>query len=452
MIAQKFAEFAARYEMLPEGTRVLCACSGGADSVCLLHLLRSMDGIGVVCAHFNHGLRGAESDRDEAFVKELCDRLGVPCVTGHGDVRGYAAERGLGIEEAARELRYAFLERTAKEQGCSRIATAHNAEDNAETVLLNLIRGTGGRGLGGIPPVRGKLIRPLLTVTRAEIETYLAEHGLPHVEDSSNASDDYTRNRIRHRILPLLREENPAAVENIGAAAELARQDEEYLSGEAERFLAAFGQTEPLPMEDFLALPRPIGARVLRLRCPGAQKKHVEAVYALCAAPAGRRETDVPGARVVLEQGKLYFNPPEPQNLPRREVRIGGITPIPEIGRYLVCRPAAETEEIHNSFNTFYFKSESICGRIYAASRGGGDSVRLLGRGCTKSLKKLFAEAGMTAAQRTETPVLYDEVGVIAVPGFGIAERCAPEKGKPVLCIELKETEMAERFTSWQEK
>ena len=451
MIAQKLAEFAAQYEMLPEGTRVLCACSGGADSVCLLHLLRSMDGIGVVCAHFNHGLRGAESDRDEVFVKELCDRLGIPCVTGHGDVRGYAAEHGLGIEEAARALRYAFLEQTAEEQGCSRIATAHNAEDNAETVLLNLIRGTGGRGLGGIPPVRGKLIRPLLTVTRAEIESYLAEHGLSHVEDSSNASDDYTRNRIRHRILPLLREENPAAVENIGAAAALARQDETYLSGEAQRFLDGVGPTEPLPMDEFLSLPRPIGARVLRLHCPGAEKKHIEAVYALCAAPAGRRETDVPGAHVVLEQGKLYFNPPAPKRLPRREVRIGGETPLPEIGMTVICRAVKESEEIHNSFNTFCFKSESICGRIYAASRSGGDRIRLLGRGCTKSLKKLFAEAGMTAAQRTETPVLYDEAGVIAVPGFGIAERCAPEKGKPALHIEIKELE-TERIASWPER
>ena len=393
-LRDKVLRFAGEHAMLPEGVRVLCACSGGQDSVCLLHLLCGMEHVSVVCAHFNHGLRGAESDRDEAFVKELCAGLGVPCVTGCGDVSAFAAEHGLGIEDAARTLRYAFLERTAEETGCGRIATAHNAEDNAETVLLNLIRGSGTRGLGGIPPVRGSIVRPLLTATRAEIGAYLEENGLPHVEDSSNAADDYARNRIRHHVLPLLREQNDRAVENICAAAELARRDEEYLSAEAEKFLRECCRDGAVPLDALLALPEPVQARVLRLRCPGAQRKHIGALLALCAGAGTRRELDLPGMRAAVERGMLRFDPPEVLPLPRRTLEIGGETPIPEAGLKICCRYAGENEEIHNSFNTFFFKSESICGTIYVASRSAGDSVRLLGRGCTKSLKKLFSEAG----------------------------------------------------------
>jgi len=438
MIAEKVKRLAAEQNMLPDGASVLCACSGGADSVCLLHLLRGMPRLRVVCAHFNHGLRGAESDRDEAFVRGLCEILGVPCITGRGDVAGYAREKKLGTEEAARELRYAFLRKTAAEQGCSRIATAHNAEDNAETVLWNLIRGAGGKGLSGIPPVRDNIIRPLLNVTRAEIEAYLEENGLSHIEDSTNASDDYTRNRIRHRVLPLLREENSAAVENICAAAALSRQDEAFLSGEAEAFLREALRGGAIALDDFLALPRPVGARVLRRLCPGAEKKHIDKVYALCSGGGRRWETDVPGTRIIAERGVLRVNPPEPAPISRREVPVGGEVLLPEAGCRIVCRFAEENEEIHNSFNTFFFKSESICGRISVASPESGDSLRPAGRGCTKSLKKLFSEAGMTAAQKCATPVFSDELGVIAVPGFGIAERCTPD-GSATVRIEIKE-------------
>ena len=440
-IRDKVLRLAGEYGMLPEGAKILCACSGGADSVCLLHLLQQTEGVSVACAHFNHGLRGAESDRDEAFVKELCAGLGVPCVTGCGDVAEYAGENGLGIEEAARELRYAFLEKTAAELGCDRIATAHNAEDNAETVLLNLIRGSGTKGLCGIPPVRGNVVRPLLTVTRAEIEQYLSENGLAHVEDSSNRGDDYTRNRIRHHILPLLRAENSAAVENIGTAAELLRADEALLSAQAEAFLTEHcGADGAVPVSGLLSLPKPVGARVLRRLCPGAGKTHVDAVYMLCMNRAVHGEADLPGMRVVKDYDLLRFNTAQAEPISRRELPEGE-TVLPEGWRIRCSRSSAASKEIHNSFNTFLFKSESICGRIYVASRGDGDKVRLLGRGCTKSLKKLFQESGLPLDERTKTPVLYDDAGVIAVYGFGIAERCAASAGDSVIRVEITEIE-----------
>ena len=222
----------------PEG-RILCAVSGGADSMCLLHLLHNR-GRDVVAAHFEHGIRGEESLRDAAFVQSWCREQGIPCVTGHGDAPGYAAEQGLSLEEAARALRYRFLEETAEEQGCDYIATAHNGDDNVETVLLNLTRGAGALGLSGIPPRRGKIIRPLLGVSRREIEDYLEKNAVPHVEDSSNQSDDYSRNRIRHRVVPVLRELNPGLHVAVGRTARLLAQDEDCLGGLARDFIDRF--------------------------------------------------------------------------------------------------------------------------------------------------------------------------------------------------------------------
>ena len=203
--------------MLPRGCTVLCAVSGGADSVCLLDLVRRLGDVTVLCAHFDHGIRGAESARDAAFVEALCKDWGVPFFPGRGDVPAYAAANGLSIETAAREMRYAFLERTAKEQGADVIATAHNLNDNAETILFRMARGTGLRGLTGIPARRGEIVRPLLQTPRRDIEEYLTAHGIPHVEDSTNAETDAARNRIRLDVLPRLESIHP------GAAAGIAR-------------------------------------------------------------------------------------------------------------------------------------------------------------------------------------------------------------------------------------
>ena len=186
--------------MLPGGGTVLCALSGGRDSMAMLHILSRLaeEGFRVAAAHFNHRLRSA-ADRDEAFVRDWCRERDIPLTCGAGDVRTFAAREGLGIEDAARKLRYAFLETAARDMGADRIATAHHREDNAETVLLHLLRGTGLQGLGGIAPVRGKIVRPLLETSRAEIDEYVQRNSIPYVEDESNQDTHFTRNRLRRR-------------------------------------------------------------------------------------------------------------------------------------------------------------------------------------------------------------------------------------------------------------
>lgn len=238
---QKVLSFMKKNHMTDRGDSVLAAVSGGADSVCLLLLLHEMAaelGIKVFAFHMNHGIRGAEADRDERFVMELCERLNIPLTVAHEKVEEYAAERGLSGEEAGRILRYHHLGETAEKYQCAKIAVAHHEDDDAETVLLNLFRGSGLAGLSGIRPVRENIIRPLLCVSRKEIEEYLNEQELSWCEDSTNKENDYTRNKIRNELLPWVTENiNSRAAEHILAVSEFAAQADAYFEMEAERIL-----------------------------------------------------------------------------------------------------------------------------------------------------------------------------------------------------------------------
>ncbi len=419
------------------GKRVLCALSGGADSVCLLHMLMSA-GLEVTAAHYEHGIRGEESLRDAEFVKKLCEDWGVRCVVGHGDVPGYAGAQGLGTEEAARLLRYEFLQQTLRELGYDVIATAHNADDNAETILFNLCRGTGAAGLRGIPERRDNIVRPLLGVTRREIEDYLLANGLPHVEDSSNREDEYSRNLIRHRVVPALREINPEFAAAAARSAKLLRQDEDCLSMQAAAFIEERFDGESLPCAALLSLHPAVASRVIRQLAGGSlSMKQVESVLAMCES----RElgfADIPGRRLRAERGRLWLWPEEEApELPCRELRPGETLDIPEAGLRLRAETAEYKGEINGLFKTYFLKYENICPVIRVTGPKPGDRLRLPGRGCTKTLKSLFAEKGYTQRQRRLCPVLRDGEGTAVVYGLGIAERLSPLPGDSVLVIKF---------------
>ncbi len=303
-------EWVLKYGMLPVGARVLCAVSGGADSMCLLHWLneeREARSLELFAAHFEHGLRGEESLRDADFVREACEKLGIPLTVGSGDVAAYAGREHLGLEEAARNLRYRFLEETADRLHCDRIATAHNADDNAETVLMNLCRGSGTRGLSGIPPVRGRLIRPLLQTGREEIEAYLAERGIAHVEDSSNSSGAFTRNRIRQQVLPLLKQENPSLLEAVSRMTELLREDERCLNDLADAFLREHFDGSSLPTRELLQLDPAIASRVLRRLCgQGLSAERCRALLRFAENPEPGT-LEIPGKKIRREHRRLWF-------------------------------------------------------------------------------------------------------------------------------------------------
>ena len=249
---------------------LLCAVSGGLDSVCLLHFVLHWGrerGCRVEAAHFHHGLRGESADRDQAFVEALCKAWEVPLTLGRGDTRAYGKARGLSVEEAARALRYDFLEATAKAVGAERILTAHHREDNAETILLNLIRGTGLRGLCGIPPERGPYLRIFLETPREDLEAYSRTHKLSHVEDETNFDPDAAaRNLLRLSVLPRFRELNPKATEHMGSVARELREIDDYLEEETHRRMQEAqqeGEQVKLPLRALQEAPPPLRGRML---------------------------------------------------------------------------------------------------------------------------------------------------------------------------------------------
>ena len=310
-------DLVSRYDMLPKGSRVLCAVSGGADSMCLLHWLHSNAealGISVTAAHFEHGIRGEESMRDMDFVQDACEAMGVGLFIGRGNVPEYAQKKAIGLEEAARELRYEFLEKTSEENGFDRIATAHNADDNAETVIFNLARGSGAAGLCGIPPVRGIIVRPLLETTRSEIENYNEANGVSHIEDSSNSSQQYSRNRIRLQIMPVLREINPGVSKAILRTGDMLREDNSLLEKMADEFIAEHFNGESVRSRELAALPDAVESRVIRRLCPQTVSAvHTNDIMKL-ATGTELAYIDVPGARIRRQKGRIYFtDPPVPK-------------------------------------------------------------------------------------------------------------------------------------------
>lgn len=429
-------EFAEKFNMLSEGDRVLCAVSGGADSMCLLSLMRENAdklGITVMAAHFNHKLRGAEAERDEAFVSDWCEKQGVEFISGSGDVKAYAERNHLSTEEAARILRYEFLENCADKLSCNKIATAHNADDNAETVLLNLARGAGTKGLCGIPPVRGRFIRPLLDKSRVEIEEYLLRNNIPHVEDSTNSGDDYSRNKIRHNAVPTLREINPAFSEAVMRTSELLREDERCLSSMAQSFVEDNLKDNALPCDKLKTLPKAVQSRVLRIICPRTlSAAHVDAIIKLIEGE-GLGYADVPEMRISCDNGYLIFGAAD-EKLPELEIKIGECVSAPN-GISVTAEISESVQKVFNSLNTFCFKYDSVCGNMFLTPRKDGDKIKLSYRNCTKSLKDLFCEKKMTQAQRNMTPVIRDEKGVIAVGSFGVCERCMPKLGDKAIIV-----------------
>ena len=383
----KLRQFSREQDLIRPGDKIVCAVSGGADSMALLwalYLLKEEWDLDLAAAHFNHRLRDEESDRDEAFVRDFCEGYGIPLHVGSGTV----IPGKKGLEAAARDARYAFLSALP-----GKIATAHTADDNAETLLMHLVRGTGLKGLGGIAPRRDNLIRPMLSITRTDVEAFLEEYAVSHIEDSSNGTDEFLRNRIRRHVMPLLKEENPKLAENLSSTALRLRQDEQVLR--------EFAAAAPRDIEVLRTLFPAVRTRVLEqiLKESGVKEPeavHIKALESLVFSKNPSAKANFPGSITISRVYNVLevISEPEKAEIP------------------FTCRTA---ESIVNTADTF---TVHPVGEIYIRSRISGDTIRLPGG--TKSLKKLFIDRKIPAAQRDQIPILCDEMGILGIPGIGV--------------------------------
>ncbi len=422
---------------LPELSRAhfIIALSGGADSTLLLRFATEYfrDPERLTAAHVNHMIRGDEALRDENFCIELSHSLGIGIETAHIDVPQIAANSGKSIEEAARDARYEFLEALAEKlkskYGSVYIMTAHNADDNIETLLINIARGSGLKGLCAIPEIRGIFVRPLLRLTSSEIREYLSANGYSYVVDSTNLSNDYTRNKIRHSVMPVLREINPAIAATCAGMFEALRKDSDYLDECAASALGNFKDAPYCPLDILQAMPKALFARaVMRMYCGVAnsnslERDHIDAIHALAEKGEESSRLALPrNTECYINRSKLCFRQkssysdifPTPLDIPA-DISTESFTLTARHGD-IFGSSATSGENIYKLSIHTTLCSDKIIGRIIVRTRRDGDVIRF--GGITRKVKKLLSEKHIPLHIRDRLPILEDEVGILWIPGF----------------------------------
>ena len=443
----KMNELTAAAEFLrgrfPHGGRVLCAVSGGLDSMCLLDFMTRQPSFSVGAAHFNHCLRGAEADRDEEFVRDHCGKRRIPFVSGSGDTRSLAEREGLSTEEAARRLRYEFLNKAAEDGGYDAILTAHHADDNAETVLLNLVRGTGSAGLAGIPQVRGNICRPFLRIPRAELAAYAAAHGVPHVEDSTNDDPDAAaRNALRSSVMPVLRQINPKCVENIARTSAILREESDALESMARGLMNQIKELPDgvsVPCLMLTEVPQAVAERaVLQLIAQVAgHRKDLTAAHVLAVLDLARGRTEE--KEVSLPYGLTARRKKYSLEITRRPARPTG-KPI-AVGDTVEFGAAAVSLSEQDSPGALPMRlPEGV--PMTVTSWHPGDWLRVPGNRGPRSFKRLCAERGISPGERDALPVLRVGETHAADPVFGVQPDFAPCPGGQTVFLKFyKKTE-----------
>ena len=442
-----------QHALLPPGSRVIVGLSGGADSVALTVLLTDLAGelsIGVAgLAHLHHGLRGSAADEDEAFCRALADRLALPIAVERTDVRALARAGRRSVEEAGREARYRFFDRVAAASGADRVAVGHTLEDQAETFLLNLLRGAGPRGLGGIYPRAGTVVRPLLDVRHADLREYLRGRGIGFREDESNLDTRMLRNRVRHVLLPFLEAHfTPGAAAVLARNAAVARDDAEWLehaAGEAwARAACPKGTGVDLDVAALVAGPPALSRRVV-LRalkaCAGGRFigfDHVDALLALASPAGGPAACDLPGQRVERRGGRLILRPRLGPARPKRAVSSGfeyllsipGGARVSEAGVAITAElgPGLEQDRLEalcaaDPGHVAVVDAAAVPGALRVRSPRTGDAFRPLGLGGTKKLQDLFVDRKIARAERDRVPLVVDAADrIVWVAGHAASE------------------------------
>lgn len=418
-----------KHNMLQPGDRVIVSVSGGPDSVALLHVLyqlRERYDLTLQVAHLNHGLRGKEALRDVRFVENLAHKMGLPCVVETFDVPSYKKNHSLSSQEAARVVRYQFLEEVKKRTGASKIALGHNANDQAETLMMWLLRGSGLKGLGGMPPVRnGVIIRPLIETTRKEIAAFLDKKKIPFVVDSSNRKNDYLRNRIRNEIFPLLEEHyNPQIVKKLVNTANLLSLENEYLEDNADKLLDGIildqkSTSVTIGIKELLALPLALRLRCLRAvleKVKGDLKRitsiHLFDILAIAASRQPHKGLKLPGGiRVERSYLRLKITSNQFTPLPFRYQfsSIPDSALLNEIGKEMVFNLVGRSKVVLKNTNTniAYLDADKVLMPLVIRNAKPGDSFQPFGMKGEKKIKNFFSDEKVALNERKRVPLVF---------------------------------------------
>ena len=412
---------------------VLVGFSGGADSVMLLLLLlkikETVCDFPIIAVHINHMIRGDEADRDEAFSRAFCESLMVEFKAIRINVPEIAKEKGIGTEEAARNARYAaFCEIIESDGRFSTVAVAHNATDNLETVIFNMMRGAGLSGIAGIPPVRDNIIRPLIYSSKADISAALEEAGVEYVVDSTNSDVQYTRNYIRHEIIPRLSAINADPVAMASRMSHSLREDADYIGGEAKNIIQTHSKNGYIKRDVLRNIPKALFYRVLSLMVSEIseqkpEKTHVDALYDLL--PGGNFSYSLPGKiRFVMENGLCHIGNDIIEQDASYSVKLNlGVTEIPGYSTVVIV---SDDKTFKNYTNIYKISiqqqipSDIIKNGLSVRSKEDGDSYTY--GGMTRKLKKLFNDRKIPPSLRQHVPVVFDDQGILWVPGFGLRD------------------------------
>ena len=398
----------------------------------LLHTLLNWpeENLRISAVHIHHGLRGETADGDEQFVRNYCHSHNVELMVYHEDVAAYAREKGLSLEEAGRRIRYERFEEARATLCADWIATAHTASDRVETTMMRIIRGTGTDGLIGIPEVRGRIIRPLLSCMRSEVEQYCAECQIPHVTDETNEDMAFTRNRIRHQVLPLLKEINPAVDEALLRLADQAEDDSEWLLIMARQRLRSAKERFGYNIEAIRIEPLPISSRMIMLMMRDASVPTIERRHVISAVEAVMDK----GGDVLLPGGYVFS---VSQGVASVRNGDGHMMPLPvdltnqrSTGWFgdhpfavSVVKRVGNASNVYNLFSNTVMDYAKIEGNLQIRCRQEGDVIHPVNRGVGKSLKKLMNECGLPTFVRDSYPIICDDIGVVMVPGYAVDER-----------------------------
>ncbi len=438
----------------------LIALSGGPDSVCLFMLMldyAKTHKITLYASHINHCIRGMDADSDESFVRELCKNYGVELFVKKADVPKIAAESGKSLEQAARDIRYEYFDLLCNEHNIDCVVTAHNLSDLCETALFNLARGSGLTGLKGISEIRGNVIRPLLDYTKAEITAYCDEYSIPYCIDKTNADTDYTRNHIRHNVIPSLYKINPEAQYAIKRFCDSVSEADEFIESEANKFIDLHAASGLFSKESFVKLPVVIKKRVISIlfeRIIGNNNSkmitssHIdEAIEFINSAKSGKRIPFPGDISLLCEFDSFRFVFAALDKISASSKLVNGDNRFGDsvINVYDFKRNSEDSPEIiYTLFKQAFFDNDKIVGDVFVRTRQNGDAV--FSDGITKRVKEYFINKKIPVSERDSYPVICDEAGIIWVPQMCVADRVkisdATENVKTIKIIKDEKNEI----------